>query len=184
MKNILLIGTCVACMGWPKVMNAQSDGNVKNGSGMEQMIEKRAEKMADNLELKGDSRSSFLTTYEAYQQELMKHRAGDRPATDTDAKKETELTEEEAAARIQAEFDRKTQQVVDLYNRLEVDKKYYELFSKTLSAKQMMKIFAPVRMPRGRGNAGRMKDEREGNPFGGQRNGFPQGGGFDGGEDW
>ena len=111
----------------------------------EQMMEKRAERLADELELKGDARSEFLVTYKNYQQDLMSHRKTPPFPADLEGKKESELTEEEAAERIKAEFDRKAQQIVDAYNTLEVDKKYYEVFSKTMSAKQLMKIFVPVR---------------------------------------
>ena len=139
MKKIILWGFYVICLVCSETAMAQDGKDRKGDMRREQMMEKRAERLADELELKGDARSEFLVTYKNYQQDLMSHRKTPPFPADLGGKKESELTEEEAAERIKAEFDRKAQQIVDAYNTLEVDKKYYELFSKTMSAKQLMK---------------------------------------------
>lgn len=53
---------------------AQDGKDRKGDMRREQMMEKRAERLADELELKGDARSEFLVTYKNYQQDLMSHR--------------------------------------------------------------------------------------------------------------
>ena len=138
MKKIILWGFYAICLVCSGTAMAQDGKDRKGDMRREQMMEKRAERLADELELKGDARSEFLVTYKNYQQDLMSHRKTPPFPADLEGKKESELTEEEAAERIKAEFDRKAQQIVDAYNTLEVDKKYYEVFSKTMSAKQLI----------------------------------------------
>ena len=79
---------------------AQDGKDRKGDMRREQMMEKRAERLADELELKGDARSEFLVTYKNYQQDLMSHRKTPPFPADLEGKKESELTEEEAAERI------------------------------------------------------------------------------------
>ncbi len=149
-RKIVFGGVCMAGLMWPASVDAQkTDGN-RNGSRREIMVEKRAERLAGELKLDGESRAEFLTVYKNYQQELMRHRGARSLSKDASARKNAELTEEEAAECIKAEFDRKAQQIVDAYNALEVQKKYYEIFSRTLSAKQLMKVFVPEKEGSGR----------------------------------
>lgn len=180
-RVIWTVGLC--CLTFCcNVYGQQESGTDERAARMEQMMDKRAESVADKLKLEGDARTEFLTTYKAYQQELMSHRKASA-FPQRAQKKIAELTEEEAEAYLKKEFDRKAQRVVDAYNTLEVDKKYYELFAKTLSAKQLMEIFMPERnMPdRGRGQSrGRSAAPRFG---GGDMPSFP-GGGFGDGTDW
>ena len=53
---------------------AQEGGQGRNDVRMTEMLEKRAERLADDLKLKKEARTEFLETYKQYQQELMKHR--------------------------------------------------------------------------------------------------------------
>lgn len=182
MKKIILLGFYVICLVCSEIAMAQDGKDRKGDMRREQMMEKRAERLADELELKGDARSEFLVTYKNYQQDLMLHRKTPPFPADLGGKEESELTEEEAAERIKAEFDRKAQQIVDAYNTLEVDKKYYEVFSKTMSAKQLMKIFVPVRKMNAR-NGGRQSVGKGGGRLFGEPNDFPQNG-FEREADW
>ncbi len=182
MRKIILLGFCAACLACPNTAMAQDGKDRKDETRREQMTEKRAERLADELELKGDARSEFLATYKNYRRDLMSHRMAASFPADLGGKKESELTEEEAAERIKTEFDRKAQQIVDAYNSLEVDKKYYEIFSKTMSARQLMKIFVPARKMNVR-DGSRQGAGNGGNRRFGAPNGFPQGG-FEGDADW
>ena len=168
MKKIILWGFYVICLVCSETAMAQDGKDRKGDMRREQMMEKRAERLADELELKGDARSEFLVTYKNYQQDLMSHRKTPPFPADLGGKKESELTEEEAAERIKAEF--------------EVDKKYYEVFSKTMSAKQLMKIFVPERKMNAR-NGGRQSVGKGGGRLFGEPNGFPQNG-FEREADW
>lgn len=182
MKKIILWGICAACLICSGTVLAQEGKDRKGVMRREQMMEKRAEGLADELELKGDARSEFLVTYKNYQQDLAAHRKASPFPAGLGGKKESEMTEEEAAERIKTEFDRKAQQIVDAYNTLEVDKKYYEVFSKTMSAKQLMKIFVPTRKMNAR-NGGRQSVGKGGDRLFGVPNGFPQNG-FEREADW
>lgn len=122
MKKTILWGFCAACLVCSKLAMAQDGKDRKGDMRWEQMMEKRAERLADELELKEDSRSEFLVTYKSYQQDLQSHRKAPAFLTDLGGEKESELTEENAAERIKMEFDRKAQQIVDAYNTLEIDK--------------------------------------------------------------
>ena len=168
MKKIILWGFYVICLVCSETAMAQDGKDRKGDMRREQLI--------------GDARSESLVTYKNYQQDLMAHRKTPPFPADLGGKKESELTEEEAAERIKAEFDRKAQQIVDAYNTLEVDKKYYEVFSKTMSAKQLMKIFVPVRNMNAR-NGGRQSVGKGGGRLFGEPNGFPQNG-FERETDW
>ena len=170
MKKIILWGFYAICLVGSETAMAQDGKDRKGDMRREQMMEKRAERLADELELKGDARSEFLVTYKNYQQDLMSHRKTPPFPADLGGKKESELTEEEAAERIKAEFDRKAQQIVDA------------VFSKTMSAKQLMKIFAPVRKMNAR-NGGRQSVGKGGGRLFGEPNGFPQNG-FEREADW
>ena len=161
------------CLSWP------STGMAQAGDRWEQMAEKRAEQMADSWKLEGEARTDFLSMYKDYRAELMKHRSAPMRPDGKNAKKASEYTDEEAKARITEEFNRKAQEVANAYNRLEVDKKYYELFAKSLTPQQLVEIFAPVRNPRARGGQARPGRNMPGNFPRGSMPGAPMGGGMD-----
>ena len=96
MKKIILWGFYAICLVCSGTAMAQDGKDRKGDMRREQMMEKRAERLADELELKGDARSEFLVTYKNYQQDLMSHRKTPPFPADLEGKKESELTEEEA----------------------------------------------------------------------------------------
>lgn len=182
MKRLKTFFMCFCLCGMLSSLAAQERGNAGAERRFGEMEAKQAERLADEFKLKGESRKSFLALYKNYRQDMNKHRFAEIQHSEKTEKKEAELTDEKASARIQEEFDRKAQAIVDAYNRLEVEKKYYEEFSKTLSPKQLMKIFAPVRQPRGMRNV-QPRGARQGERMGGRNFGGGQGG-FDDGDDW
>lgn len=163
-------------------MAAQRNSGANGEHGRGESVDKQAERLADDFGLKDEARADFLSLYKNYRQDVMRHRVAEMQLPEDEAKKEKDMTDEEASARIQTEFDRKAQSIVDAYNRLEVEKKYYQEFSKTLSPKQLVRIFAPVRDPRG-GRDAQSRGGRNGNRQGGRGfGGMPDG--FGGGDDW
>lgn len=140
----------------------------------EDMMEKRAESLANELGLKDDAKTTFKTQYVAYQQELFNARMQGMTAPDEQKTDSENLSDDEIKARIQQKFDREAQQIVNSYNVLNVEKKYYEEFSKTLTPVQLYKIFVPQRptqeqrseMGRPGGNFGRSQRMQR-NHFGG-----------------
>ncbi len=178
MRKTFFIWVCAVSF-FSGVVFAQNDTD--RMKRMEQRLERQADRMAEEFDLKGEVRTEFLELYKTYRKEMMKH-SSFRNQEHADAKKMSELSEEEAVARIQAGFERKAQAIVDSYNRLEVEKKYHGLFSKMLTSKQMLKIFAPERDPRFGGPG----MQRGGNRGGGMQRGggFPSGGGFNDMPEW
>ena len=101
------MGICLFCGSGCATLMAQEGGQGRNDARMTEMLEKRAERLADDLKLKKEARTEFLETYKQYQQELMKHRRMPSFPAGGEGKKESEMTDEEAVARVKAEFDRK-----------------------------------------------------------------------------
>ena len=92
-------------------------------------------------------------------------------------KRLSEMTDEEVTARIQEAFARQEQQIEQQKARLEIQKKYYAEFSKTLKPQQLIRIFGQQRPQGQRGQQGNQQGQR-GN---GGRGGFGgPGGGFGG----
>ena len=140
-----------------------------------EMVQRQAERMAKDFELKDDAKDKFIDTYKAYQKELRGDRTrGQRPDAQRGDKK---LTDEEAKKQIEEYFTQQKEQIAQMERRLAVSQKYYEEFQKILTPQQLVKIFRqqPMRdgnMQRGGGFGGPR-------PGGGQRQGGfggPQGG--------
>lgn len=164
MKTKGLIAVCIWLCGGLSMVKAQQVSDGEFASRREEMVNRQAERLVKDWGLKEDAETSFLDLYRKYRQELAAARKAVRRSGKLDTK--NTMTDEEATQRIQDEFDFQAQQIVDLYNRLEIEKKYYAEFSKILSPKQMVRIFSPSREPRDRGgemrNRERMRDMPEG----------------------
>ena len=143
MKKKMFMAVLICGCMWGYSTSVQAQVNPEN------MLAGRAEKMAENLGIKEESKADFIEKYKAYQQELMTARmAGIDLASQGKETKTDGLTDAEATQRIQAKFDREAQQIVNAYNALEVEKKYYAEFAefaKTLTPQQLVKIFVPER---------------------------------------
>ncbi|MCR5849574.1 MAG: hypothetical protein K6G92_02545 [Bacteroidaceae bacterium] len=149
-------------------------------------IEKAADRIAKDLDLKDDAKDAFIKCYSAYQKEMfatnrLQGQRIEQPNRDEEKK---ELTDEEAAAKIKEGFERQEQQIATMQKRLEVQKKYSEELSKILTPQQVLKVLTPQRGQggRGQGQRGQGDGERRGNFEGGPRGGFGGGprGGFGG----
>lgn len=149
------------------VMKAQEPGNQDFAARFQQIVEERATGLADEFALEGDARTDFIETYKNYRNEQIAAQA--TPTAPTFNPQE-ELTDEQATELINSEFDRKAQQVVSAYNVLEIDKKYFQIFSQTLTAKQLIKIFIQQERRGGPGQMG--QSGRPGRPgrFGNRQN--------------
>lgn len=149
-------------------------------------IEKAADRIAKDLDLKDDAKDAFIKCYSAYQKEMfatnrLQGQRIEQPNRDEEKK---ELTDEEAAAKIKEGFERQEQQIATMQKRLEVQKKYSEELSKILTPQQVLKVLTPQRGQggRGQGQRGQGDGERRGNFEGSPRGGFGGGprGGFGG----
>ena len=151
-------------------------------------IEKAADRMAKDFDLKGDAKDAFIKCYSAYQKEMFatnqiqeQRQRLEQPNRDEEKK---ELTDEEAKAKIEENFSRQEQQIATMRKRMDVQKKYSEELLKILTPQQVLKVLTPQRNQGGRGQGQRNQGdgERRGNFEGGSRGGFGGGprGGFGG----
>ena len=145
-------------------------------------IERSADRMAKDFELKDEAKKKFVDVYTAYQKEMFatNQNQGQRLEQFNRNDEKKELSKEEAEAQIKQNFERQEQQIATMQKRLEVQKKYAEEFSKTLTPQQVLKVLTPQRG----GQGGRDQIRRMGDGNGERRGGFeggPRGGGFGGG---
>ena len=90
------------------------------------------------------------------------------------------MSDEEITNRIKGAFERQEKMIEAMQKRLDVQKKYYAEFGKTLKPQQLMKIFGQQRPSQGQRDGQRgPRDGGRGN-FGGGRGGFGGNGGFGG----
>lgn len=173
----MIIAAAVALMGFTAVSAQQQQrmSQEEIQKMITERIEKAADRMAKDFDLKGDAKTAFVSTFTAYQTEMFatnqpqgQGQRGER-AQENDEKKD--LTAEEATAKIKETLDRQETQIATLQARLNVQKKYAEEFGKVLTPQQVLKVLTPQQ---------RNQNQRNGQGQQGQRGGFGGQGGFGG----
>jgi len=106
-----------------------------------QMVEQQAERLAKDLDLKGDQKTSFVATYKTYQNELMATMQGQRGQRQEGQQEKKKLSDEEAHKQLDEYFARQESQIAQQQKRLEVERKYYAEFKNTLTPQQLVKVF-------------------------------------------
>ena len=139
-----------------------------------EMVQRMTERFVKDLDLKDDAATAFEGTYAKYQAELMATYEMPQRAEE-EQKKTSELSDEEIKARIEEAFARQEKQIEQQKARIEIQKKYYAEFSKTLTPKQLIRIFGQQR-PRQNSMNGQGGQGGQHGGFGG----FGGGGGFGG----
>lgn len=182
MKKTIILAV-VALMGSAAVSAQERLNAEERGKMMSERIEKSAERLVKELELKDDAGKTFTEIYVAYQKEMFATNQMQRVETlGRDAEKK-ELNAEEASAKIKENFERQEQQIATMQKRLAVQKKYAEEFGKVLTPQQVLKVLTPQRNANGREQLQRRNadGERRGGFEGGPRGNFGGGGGQRGG---
>lgn len=187
MKKTIVMAV-LALMSCAALSAQERMSDEERAKAINERIEKAADRMAKDFNLKDDAKTTFVKCYSEYQKEMFatNQPQGQRQRMDQSNRDEekNELTAEEATARIKENFDRQEQQIATMQKRLEVQKKYSEEFSKILTPQQVLKVLTPQRgqVGRGQGQRGNGDGERRGNFEGGPRGGFGGGprGGFGG----
>ena len=184
-----MIVAALALMSTTAVCAQERMSEEERAKAMTERIERSADRLAKDLDLKDDAKKAFTETYAAYQKEMFatNQLQGLAQRIDQNGREDEkkELTKEEATAKIKENFDRQEQQIATMQKRLEVQKKYAEEFGKILTPQQVLKVLTPQR---GQGNREQMQrrqgdnNRRGGNFEGGPRAGFGggPGGGFGG----
>lgn len=147
MKRMLIVAALsLMAVGQVQAQDEQTDESRE--AKRTELIAKSGERLAKSFSLEGDAKESFLATYAAYQQEMFatngrRERTAEARRQDGEGKKE--LTDEQATERIEANLKRQEQQAGQLQKRLEIQKRYYAEFQKTLKPVQILKAMFPQR---------------------------------------
>lgn len=178
-----ILAAVLALTGLTSVGAQEQTNDAERAKGIAARIEKSAERLAAEFGLKDEAKSGFVSLYTAYQQEMFatnQVRGRSAGSDEADGSAQKNLTDEEAAAKLQEHLARQEQQAATLQKRTEVQKRYSEEFSKMLTPAQVYRVIMPQR--------GRGRGQRDGQQGSGQRGRFegdgPRGGfggGFGGG---
>ena len=146
-----------------------------------EMVQRQADRLAKEFELKDGIRDSFISLYRAYQNDLLTLMQQDRQRFNRDGERgddsrKKELTNEEAARQIEEYFSRQETQIARQLQRLAMDKEYYDKFKAMLTPQQLANIFTQRNRQRQGGGQQRGFNGSQG----GQGRG-PRGGDFNGG---
>lgn len=133
-----------------------------------QSIKNQAERYAKSFKLDGQAKTDFIATFSEYRNELMA--TMDVRSAATQQKDDKNLSDAEAQARIDEFMQKQQKDIENSQKRLDIHKKYLEIFSKTLKPQYLAQIF---REQGSRNNMNR-------NPQGGQRGNFGGRNGFGG----
>ncbi|MCR4922124.1 MAG: hypothetical protein K5945_10550 [Bacteroidaceae bacterium] len=178
-KSIVVMAMALLCAGQVNAQRERMNPEEMQKARAE-MVKQNAERLAKDFELKDDAKTAFIEKYTQYQNDLfadMRPQGNREEGQREERKKTSEMSDEEVTALIQSAFERQEKQIEAMQKRLEVQKKYYAEFSKTLSPKQLIRIFGQQRPQGQRQGQGQNQGQRGG--FGGGRGGFG-GGGFGG----
>ena len=186
MKKTIIVAV-LALLSSTAVSAQERMSQEEREKAMAERIDRAADRVAGDLKLKDDAKKSFIQTYTAYQKEMFATNTNQGQRLEQNGRNEEkkELSKEEAQAQLKENFERQEQQIATMQKRLEVQKKYAEEFSKTLTPQQVLQVLTPQRGQGGNRDQMRRQgnDERRGNFEGGNRGGFnggPRGGGFGG----
>lgn len=151
----------------------------------QEMIDRQAERMAKDLDLKDDAKTAFMEKYKAYQTELMAVMGDEQRRGRDEEGNFDKMTDEECYGKVKEALERQEKQVEQAQKRLEITKKYLTEFMATLTPQQLAKVFAQRQRNNGGQGFGGGRGFGGGGQggFGGGRGGFGgPGGGFGGGQ--
>lgn len=142
MKKSVLFSMIIAIMATLSFsVNAQDKKEQKRQFNAEQMVQHRAEMMAQKLQLDDNTTAKFMTTYKEYLKELhniykqnapkngFRGRGADQQVRKTDAEVEQEIMNQFAMSR----------------SIIDVREKYYKKFRAFLNPQQIQKIYSQER---------------------------------------
>ena len=173
---VMALMSCTALFAQERERMSEED----RAKAIAERIERSAERMAKDFNLNDEAKTTFISIYTAYQQEMFATNQfpGQRFEQSNGEEEKKKLSDEEATAKIQENFTRQEQQIATMQKRLDIQKKYSEEFAKVLTPQQVLKVLTPQRgQGRSQGQRGQGDGERRGNFEGGGRGGR---GGFGG----
>ncbi len=158
-------------------MKAQRDN--RQQPDLTAMAAERAERLAKDMSLEGDVKTKFVDLYKKYQEELtadIREQMEKRSENTEERKKDKDLTDEEALAKINEQFEQEQAQISRQQKQLMIKKNYLAEFRELLTPQQLLKVFGRSGRNRGGNN-----NNNGGERMGGPGMGGPGMGGFGGG---
>ena len=188
-KTLALVAFTMFNLQFTTSMMAQGQNQQNREAMRTEMINRQADRLVKDLNLKGDEKTAFVETYKAYQREVMESQRDGRTRMGNQQQgnqNEKKLTDEEAKKAVEQYFERQERQITQMQKKLEIDRRYYEEFSKTLTPQQLARIFQQNNRQNQPGNrqfqqGNRQRPEGFGG-MGGDRGGFGGNGGGMGGD--
>ena len=188
-KTLALVAFTMFNLQFTTSMMAQGQNQQNREAMRTEMINRQADRLVKDLNLKGDEKTAFVETYKAYQREVMESQRDGRTRVGNQQQgnqNEKKLTDEEAKKAVEQYFERQERQITQMQKKLEIDRRYYEEFSKTLTPQQLARIFQQNNRQNQPGNrqfqqGNRQRPEGFGG-MGGDRGGFGGNGGGMGGD--
>lgn len=188
-KTLALVAFTMFNLQFTTSMMAQGQNQQNREAMRTEMINRQADRLVKDLNLKGDEKTAFVETYKAYQREVMESQRDGRTRMGNQQQgnqNEKKLTDEEAKKAVEQYFERQERQITQMQKKLEIDRRYYEEFSKTLTPQQLTRIFQQNNRQNQPGNrqfqqGNRQRPEGFGG-MGGDRGGFGGNGGGMGGD--
>jgi Skp family chaperone for outer membrane proteins len=173
MKKMVFIALAALFMAVPQ-MKAQRDRQQMDPTAM---AAERAERLAKDMSLEGDVKTKFVDLYKKYQDELtadIREQMQKREERTEERKKDKDLTDEEALAKINEQFEQEQAQISRQQKQLMIKKNYLAEFREILTPQQLLKVF---------GRSGRNRASNNNNDGGDRMGGPGMGGpgGFGGG---
>ena len=167
MKKRLFICMALCMLAGSMAMNAQEKKNapMKDKPSFEEMVQMKADRMAMEMGLDDKTADKFKKEYKDYMDEKAAIMKEDRCGRDCCKKGDGErkpayMADADVDKHLKARFDRR-QKMIDKNQRLlDLDKKYYDRFSKFLGPKQMVRIYDDK--PGNKPGEGRRPDCRKG----------------------
>ncbi len=150
-------------------------------------MEKKAQQLAEEMELKGDAKEQFIAAYKDMVKEIYAanvfRRQQDRDAADAKGKKndkkgdkKEKMTPEEATEKMQQQFARRQQEIEQMQKILQIQQDYYKKMQEFLDGSQLLHVFSQTNNNPRQGQMSRMRQGaprqgmQRGGEWGGQRN--------------
>ena len=152
----------VAMMFVLGLCSVQAQQGAENWEEMRaERVKKQAERKAGELDLKGDAKDNFIIVFTQYQNDMFSsaRKSGlfENMRGRNNEPEKKELTDAEAKEKVENYFKGQENQIKLMQTRLQIQRKYYAEFAKTLTPQQLAKVFEdqPMGQMNGRGRQGR-----------------------------
>ncbi len=147
----------------------------------EARAEKKAQQLAEEMELKGEAKEQFIAAYKDMVKEIgaanvFRRQQANAAKKEKKGDKKEKLTAEEANEKMQQQFARRQQEIEQMQKVLQIQQEYYKRMQQFLDGSQLMRVFDQRNDNARQGQMNRMRPGaprqgmQRGGEWGGQRN--------------